>query len=137
QVGDKKNEGKRVVYGLNRDIERWYQGTIRIVGKKRQSWKHFFIEFPSIEAHENARFLAQSGVLTKALNGQDVKERVQRCYHETNHKNRIILVEISIGDSERKECLRDLNTMNINHASLFPDIEGAAKFCNLNLEIDK
>ena len=101
------------------------------------SKKEQYVEFPPIESHENVRFLAQSGVLTKALKGQDIKQRVQRCYHETNHRNRIILVEISIGDNEREECLRDLNTMNINHASLFPDIEGAAKFCNLKLEIDK
>jgi hypothetical protein len=134
--GAKQNEGKRVVYGLNRDIVRWHQETINISQNMRVSKKQF-VKFPSIEAHENVRFLAQSCVLTKALKGQDIKQRVQRCYHETNHRNRIILVEISIDDSEREECLRDLNTMNINHASLFPDIEGAAKFCNLKLEIDK
>lgn len=127
--GSKKDECKRVVYGLNRDIERWYQNT----GGK----KDYFIEFPDIEAHENARFLAQAGELTKALNGRDIKERVQKCYHETNHMDRIILVEIFIRDIDREECLRDLNRMNINHASLFPDIYGSAIFCNLKLEIDK
>lgn len=125
----KQNRTKRVVYGLNRDIKRWYQP----VGNK----KDYFIEFPNIEAHENARFLAQAGVFTKALNGQDVKKRVQKCYHETNHRNRIILVEILIPDVDREECLRDLNYMNINHASLFPDIYGSAIFCNLKMEIDK
>jgi hypothetical protein len=131
---EKQNEGKRVVYGLNRDIVRWHQQTIRLSPNTRISKKQF-VEFPSIKAHENARFLAQSGVLTKALNGQDIKERVQRCYHETNHRYRIILVEIFICVRSREECLRDLNMMNINHASLFPDIEGAAIFCNFKLEI--
>lgn len=134
----KHNEGKRVVYGLNRDIVRWYEETIyKYQGKKVSKKKNNFVEFPPIESHENVRFLAQSGVLTKALKGQDIKQPVQRCYDEINHRNRIILVEISICDSEREGCLSDLNTMNINHASLFPDIEGAAKFCNLKLEIDK
>ena len=135
--GAKHNEGKRVVYGLNRDIVRWHEVTVYKYPGKRFSKKNKFVEFPPIESHENVRFLAQSGVLTKSLKGQDIKQPVQRCYHETNHRNRIILVEISICESEREECLRDLNTMNINHASLFPDIEGSAKFCNLKLEIDK
>ena len=134
---EKQDEGKRVVYGLNRDIVRWHLKTIYKSPSEKFSKKEQFVEFPPIESHENVRFLAQSGVLTKSLKGQDIKQRVQRCYHETNHMNRIILVEISICDSERKECLRDLNTMNINHASLFPDIEGSAIFCNLKLEIDK
>lgn len=134
--GAKHNEGKRVVYGLNRDIVRWHLQTIYKSSRKRISKKEQFVEFPPVESHENVRFLAQSGVLTKALKGQDIKQRVQRCYHETNHRSRIILVEISIGDSEREECLRDLITMNVNHASLFPDIEGSAIFCNLKLEID-
>jgi len=127
--GSKNDKCKRVVYGLNRDIKRWYQ---KVGGKK-----DYFIEFPPIEAHENARFLAQAGEVTKALNGRDIKERVQKCYHETNHRDRIILVEIVIPDVDREECLRDLNYMNINHASLFPDIYGSAIFCNLKLEIDK
>jgi len=125
----KQNEGKRAVYGLNRDIERWYQ-------KSGSGERKYFVMFPKIETHENVRFLAQAGVLTKALKGQDIKERVQKCYNEKNHKNRIILVEILIPDRDRKECLRDLNRMNINHASLFPDIYGSAIFCNLKLEID-
>ena len=90
-----------------------------------------------MEAHENARFLAQAGVFTKALDGQDVKERVQRCYNERRHAGRIILVEILVPGRDREECLRDLNEMNINHASLFPDIYGSAIFCNLKLETDE
>jgi len=135
--GSKQNEDKRFVYGINWDIIRWHRVTTYISPNKKFSNRKQFIEFPVIKAHENARLLAQSGVLTKALQGEDVKKIVQRCYHKTNHKDRIILVEISIGNSEREECLRDLNKMNINHASLFPDIDGSAIFCNLRLEIDK
>lgn len=124
---DKEKSSGRVIYGLNRDINRWYEG----IKENR------FVEFPQIKAHENARFLAQAGELTKALKGQDIKERIQKCYHETNHRDRIILVEIFIPDSNREECLKDLNLMNINHATLFPDIYGSAIFCNLKMEIYK
>ena len=126
---EKENKSGRVVYGLNRDSDRWYR---RVEDKKQ-----YFIEFPLIDAHENVRLLAQAGVFTKALEGQDIKERIQRCYHEKNHRGRIILVEIFIPDRDREECLSDLNGMNINHASLFPDIYGSAIFSNLKLEIDE
>jgi hypothetical protein len=119
------NTSERVVYALNRDIERWHPSN-----KPAR-----FIEFPPINSHENVRFLAQGGVFTKALEGEDVKTRIQKCYHERNHADRIILVEILIPDNSRDECLKDLNWMNINHASLFPDIYGAALFCNWKLEI--
>ncbi len=132
-----QTEGKRFVYGINEDIKRWYLKTVHVSKNKSFSNEELFIDFPTIKAHENARFLAQSGVLTKALKGEDVKKIVQLCYHETNHRDRIVLVEISIGDGEREECLRDLNKMNINHASMFPDIDGSAIFCNLRLEINK
>lgn len=119
----KKNEKRRVVYALNREIQKWFLKPSR----------DRFIKFPEISAHENTRFLAQGGVFTKALAGEDIKVYVQRCYHETRHRNRIILAEILISDSVRDECLKDLNWMNINHASLFPDIHGSAIFCNWRL----
>lgn len=126
-----KKVSKRVVYALNRDIKRWYHP---VSGSDE---KEYFIEFPEIEAHENARFLAQAGVFTKALNGQDIKKRVHKSYNLKNHRNRIGLAEIFIPETERTECIIDLNQMNINHASLFPDIYGSAIFCNLKLEIYK
>ena len=49
---------------------------------------------------------------------------------------RIIFVKIQILERERAICLRNLNSMNINPATLFPDLIGAAKYCNLKLEID-
>lgn len=49
------------------------------------------------------------------------------------------LIKIRITDSKenREEFLRRLNAMNINHMSLFPEIEGAAEFCNIGLEFDE
>lgn len=122
------SKGERVVYGLNWDIKRWF----RVAKGSRER----FITNPRIRGSENARFLAQGGAFTKALAGEDVKERIQKCYHENNHRNRVILVEIFIPEFERDECLKDLNHMNISHKSLFPDIHGAAIFCNLKLEVE-
>ncbi len=38
--------------------------------------------------------------------------------------------------SDRFEILRTLNRMNINHRSLFPDVEGSARFCNMRLSVE-
>jgi hypothetical protein len=117
------NTRERVVYALNRDINRWFR--VRREDK--------FIKFPLIPPRWNIRFVAQKGVFTKALKGEDVKTRIQKCYHETNHRNRIILAELLIPDSSRDEFLSELNRMEINHASLFPNIDSIAESCNQKL----
>jgi hypothetical protein len=38
--------------------------------------------------------------------------------------------KIYIPNEERAECLRHLRMMNVHHASLFPDLLGAAQYCN-------
>jgi hypothetical protein len=40
------------------------------------------------------------------------------------------ICKIYIPNAERIECLRHLRLMNVHHASLFPDLIGAAQYCN-------
>jgi len=42
----------------------------------------------------------------------------------------IILQKFTISNSDRVRCLRFLDHMNINRASLFPDLDGAARYAN-------
>lgn len=41
------------------------------------------------------------------------------------------ICKIYIPNEERAECLRQLRMMNVHHASLFPDLLGAAQYCNI------
>jgi hypothetical protein len=41
------------------------------------------------------------------------------------------ICKIYIPNEERAECLRHLQMMNVHHASLFPDLLGAAQYCNV------
>lgn len=46
------------------------------------------------------------------------------------------ICKIYIPNQERTECLQHLRMMNVHHASLFPDLLGAAQYCNLLMEQD-
>ena len=81
----------------------------------------------------------QRGLFTIPISGEiDIEKTVRKCYAKDAAKGmkRIVFVKIKINDSERENCLRSLNSMNINHATLFPDLIGAADYCNLKLEIE-
>ena len=47
------------------------------------------------------------------------------------------LIKIVFPKTGAKDCLRYLNRMNINHATLFPDLYGASQFCNMEQQIPK
>ncbi len=122
----------RAVYALSRDLVRW--GWVK---KKGEPLLAQFVEFVEPLLDENPRLINQNGLFTISLDGADVKERVQKCYSRRPEEDRIILIEIKIPNNDREECLKSLNQMNINHLTLFPDLYGSTKFCNLKLEIDK
>ncbi len=41
------------------------------------------------------------------------------------------ICKIYVPNEHRTECLRQLRLMNVHHASLFPDLIGAASYCNI------
>ena len=93
------------------------------------------LEFVRPHQDENARLVAQSGLFTKVPLGETIDAWTRRNYAGESRDAR--LIKIMIPELGRTECLRTLNTMNINHLSLFPDIVGASLHCNKGLEIDK
>ena len=86
---------------------------------------------------ENHRLINQGGLFTYLSLWDSIEDWIQhrfkpntRDYDELN-----ILVRIDIPNSERETCLKALNQMNINHLTLFPDLDGASKYCNINASI--
>ncbi|UDF36109.1 UNVERIFIED_ORG: FRG domain-containing protein [Shinella sp. XGS7] len=84
---------------------------------------------------ENARLVAQSGLFSRVPLGETVDGWVRKNF--VGDSKYVTLIKIKVPELGRTECLRTLNTMNINHLSLFPDIYGASLHCNKALEIDK
>jgi hypothetical protein len=82
---------------------------------------------------ENPRLLSQAGLFTRAPTGDSVESWITR-----NHQGQttsMLLIKIEMPDEGRTECLRTLNRMNINHATLFPDLYGAGAYCNRLIEL--
>jgi hypothetical protein len=124
----------RCVYGLSEDVVRW--GPAK--DTESPPYGHF-VAFVDSLSDENPRLLSQRGLFTKSLSPETpIEDTVRRCYAADTEKRikRIILVKIRIPEIERAKCLRDLNRMNINHATLFPDLTGAAAYCAMKLEVD-
>ncbi len=125
---------KRFIYALSKDIGRWGPA-------ESSETKPFdlFIKFVEPLSDENPRLLHQRGLFTIPISGEiDIEEIVKQCYSADTGKgrSRIIFVSVKIPQSEREKSLRNLNSMNINHATLFPDLIGAADYCNVKLDID-
>jgi hypothetical protein len=55
---------------------------------------------------------------------------------ELPHQARAVLERIVIANRDRLDCLKFLNKMNINRMSLFPDLDGAARYTNALWELD-
>ena len=122
----------RVIYGIS-------QTTIKIISaenlkKNSAKKKESIVEFINPLSDENNRLVNQMGLFTRTPNGIDLESWYRENIEEKDGYAR--MWKILIPESERITALRSLNRMNINHATLFPDIYGASKYVNVDLEID-
>ncbi len=82
--------------------------------------------------NENSRLVNQSGLFTRGPNNMDIETWIQTFNEKSTAWE---LIKIIIPNKGIHDCLRYLNRMNINNLTLFPDLSGAAEFCNKHLEI--
>jgi hypothetical protein len=82
-------------------------------------------EFFQPRSDENSRLVAQSGLFSRSPIGTDVESWVSTYFK--GEENKITLLKVLIPYSERIECLKALHVMNLNYATLFPDLYGAGK----------
>lgn len=138
----KKNEKKenneyRVIFGLQaKELDEVFRA---IADEDKDPELAYFDPMSS----EHPRLISQRGLFTIIKDGKDIETVL--CKYEYGHKERDIpegnnpwLIKIKIKDipDTRRSFLHGLTAMNINHMSLFPEIQGAAKFCNLGIELD-
>jgi len=78
------------------------------------------------------RLLSQRGLFTMAPTGQCIKEWIERNVEEND--NRQILIKIIIPNRMSNKCIEALDHMNINPLTIFPDLIGATKYANYNIQ---
>lgn len=87
---------------------------------------------------ENNRLVSQRGMFSRGPNNLDLDMWVRYyCVKYFPKLYKAYLVKITVPNTGSKECLRYLNRMNINSATLFPDLGGATEYCNKNITIPK
>ncbi|MCL5278777.1 MAG: hypothetical protein M1376_02590, partial [Planctomycetes bacterium] len=78
---------------------------------------------------------SQQGIFTFTEDGGSVIDWVNRLF--AGKQDTPILMKIRIPADTRRVFLAKLNLMGINHRSIYPDVQGAAKFCNLGFEMGR
>jgi hypothetical protein len=91
------------------------------------------IRFIKPFSDENTRLVNQSGLFTKAPSGVELESWTKKHFAGTNE---LKLLKVSLPNSEREVCLKILNRMNINYLTLFPDLFGASRYCNMIVKIE-
>ena len=132
-------DGKyRVVWGLNykQVCDNYVQHKVFNTG----------IKYFDLMSSEHPRLINQRGLFTiindvgKKIQKVDMNEiAIESIVKKTKCSgcNNPWLIKIKFPKTKkiREDFLWRLNAMNINQISLFPEIEGAAEFCNIGLEI--
>lgn len=119
--------GYRSVWALN--ISDSVLNAMNKFNEGKEENKQFRIVEPLSD--NNPRLISQSGLFTKQpINFSIPDWIIENTPHDSPH-----IMKISINESERFKILSSLKLMNIHPASLFPEPDGAAKYCNQLLEL--
>lgn len=92
------------------------------------------IRFIMPQTDENPRLVSQRGLFTRGPTGTTHEDWIRK--HFSGFRKQV-LIKIVIPEraSDRHDCLKFLNRMNINYLTLFPDLYGSCKYCTMSLEI--
>lgn len=124
--GGESKSGYRSLWALHEpDIEDLWPASS---GKK--SKKKLRIVKPL--THDNQRLVSQNGLFVDAPVGQSIDTIVAKA----KDLNWVTMFKISFPDSITEEAKAALNKMNINYASLFPELSGSSLHANFCLEIE-
>ncbi|PKO67320.1 MAG: hypothetical protein CVU22_12355 [Betaproteobacteria bacterium HGW-Betaproteobacteria-16] len=92
------------------------------------------VVFVRPQSDDNHRLVAQGGLFTRSRTNLSIEEWVMK--RQPKDDNGLTLLKCLVPDIDRSRCLQLLNRMNINPLSLFPDLTGASRYCNLHSEIE-
>lgn len=118
---------ERCVWGMNKNsIDRINR---KVTEKEKK------IKFIIPETEDNKRIISQSGLFTKVPVMSSVDEWVNQ-YSSRVNSTEPALTKIVISGNRylRKNILKHLELMNIKFSTIYPDLIGASKYCNVKAE---
>lgn len=90
---------------------------------------------------DHGRLVNQAGLFTFCTHGNTLENFLINSLHDEILQNIAegdearelanYICKIYVPNEDREGCLRHLRRMNVHHASLFPDLIGAAEYCNI------
>lgn len=119
--------GYRTVFGIHKFIN------CKMDEFNKDKDRESEFKFVDIITDHNPRLISQSGVFTKQPINFDFEKWVQRYWNGVSDKP--VMFKIHIPDSERPRILKSLRLMNVNHATIYPDLHGAAKATMAELQL--
>ena len=123
------DEGEAVVYSLSRPIiERRVEEVRRELGAEFDPGE--VVRFLTPLQVDNARLINQRGLFTISPSEHCLEEWVRTYFQDSSD---VPLLKIMIPRREKDTALRQMNQMNINHLTLFPELGGASSYCNMQL----
>ncbi|HMR56888.1 MAG TPA: FRG domain-containing protein, partial [Cyclobacteriaceae bacterium] len=123
--------GYRTIFALHR------QGvTDRVKEYNKEKTEHDKFDIVESMSDENPRIINQAGLFTKIPLDFNLQHWVHDQFKGMT-KGYFFIIEIN--DKERMRILKELNLMNINPKTVFPDLHGSSMNCNhkLMLNADK
>lgn len=118
----------RVVFALNLEKITQVCALLRQDPKNQND----IIEVFTPMSDENTRLVSQAALFTTSPDKVDKESWIRQHFEADSN---VVLLKIYVPNSDRDECLKGLGRMNINHASLFPDLFGASMVSNMKLAI--
>jgi hypothetical protein len=126
---DHKDQTKyRCVFGLQKPLVKRRSTEIKKLNRDDAQVLKFF----EPDSDENSRVLSQRGLFTLSPTRATIEDWVTDNFKSPTSA---ILLRILVPNTDRENCLKMLNRMNINHLTLFPDLIGAAQFANIHLDV--
>lgn len=118
---------KRAIWAVHKYVEN------EMALYNQQKTKEEEFKFIDVITDHNPRLISQSGVFTKQPLGFEFEKWIRHRWKGV--EDRPAMFKICIPDQERFRILRNLRQMNIHHATIYPDLIGAAKFAKYEIDL--
>lgn len=88
---------------------------------------------------DNPRIIAQSGLLAYIPILKDLESIIESHFEKCNNLFMCepVLIKFIVPNSDRIHALQIMQKMNITDSTIYPDLTGAAKLCNMKLRISE